>query len=136
MILPEEWCPRGRAGGMLGRSAVLVLAAALAGCTALSEQDLTPPQATVVKGAQSTGEAAGGDGPRRTGAYPSFSEPLRAANVQMENDQAAQIEARLSALGHARASGQVTEAEYQRRLAELRRLARQHGPETEAAIAN
>ena len=45
-------------------------------------------------------------------------------------------EAQLSALSRARANGHVSEAEYQRRIAELRRLAAQHGAEAEAAIAN
>ncbi len=68
--------------------------------------------------------------------YPGFSGPLRAANVQMNNDEAAELEAKLTALATARKSGSISEAEYQKRATELRRIATDHGAETQAQIAN
>lgn len=115
----------------------LLLAAAvvLSGCQALPEpKPPASPQAQVLTPRERVAVAATGSGPARTGTYPSFSDPLKAANVQMENDQAKKVESRLSALGAARRAGTVTEAEYQRRLAELRALAADHGPAAEAAI--
>lgn len=73
---------------------------------------------------------------RDSGTYPTFGRTLTAANTQIGDEEAAGSEAQLSALGKARADGSVSEAEYQRRLAELRRLAAEHGRDAEAAIAN
>ncbi|MGV8937083.1 MAG: SHOCT domain-containing protein [Allorhizobium sp.] len=66
--------------------------------------------------------------------FPGFDKPLKAANVQMTDIDALQVESELSALGVARESGAITDAEYQKRLAELRKLAAEHGPETQAQI--
>ncbi|MBC2773824.1 SHOCT domain-containing protein [Rhizobium sp. AQ_MP] len=68
--------------------------------------------------------------------YPNFGGSLNAANVQMSNDEATALQAQLTSLGAARSAGTISEAEYQARLAELRKLAAQHGPETQAQIAN
>ena len=68
--------------------------------------------------------------------YPSFAGPLNAASVQMSNDEAAALQAELTAIGTVRASGAMTEAQYQQRLAALRRLAEQHGQETLSQIEN
>lgn len=68
--------------------------------------------------------------------YPNFGGSLTAANVQMSNQEATALQAQLSALGAARTAGTITEAAYQAKLAELRALASQHGPETQAQIAN
>jgi len=68
--------------------------------------------------------------------YPNFAGSLQAASVQMSNEEAAALQAQLTSLGAARRSGAITEAEYQARLAELRKLAAQHGAETQAQIAN
>lgn len=78
----------------------------------------------------STTQATSRDG------YPSFAGSLNAANVQMSNEEAQSLQAELTALGTARASGALTEAEYQRRLAALRKLADQHGQETLSQIEN
>jgi len=67
--------------------------------------------------------------------FPDFSQPLTAANVQMGNDEAAALQAQLTELGVARSSGAISEAEYQRRLLELRKLAAEHGIDTQAQIA-
>lgn len=69
------------------------------------------------------------------GGYPDFSRPLTAANTQMSNEDAASLQQRLTALGAARRAGTVSEAEYQRRLAELRKLALEHGTDAQAQIA-
>lgn len=68
--------------------------------------------------------------------YPNFAGSLNAANVQLSNEEATALQAQLSSLGAARQAGTITEAAYQARLAELRNLAAQHGPETQAQIAN
>ncbi|NKN36422.1 SHOCT domain-containing protein [Agrobacterium sp. a22-2] len=70
------------------------------------------------------------------GGYPDFSRPLTAANTQMSNEDAASLQQRMTALGAARRAGTVSEAEYQRRLAELRKLALEHGTDAQAQIAN
>jgi hypothetical protein len=62
--------------------------------------------------------------------YPVIEGKLPAATTQMSNDEAASQSARLSALGAARSSGQISEAEYQRRLKELQLLAANHGSDT------
>jgi hypothetical protein len=68
--------------------------------------------------------------------YPNFAGSLDAANVQMSNEEATALQAQLTSLGAARKAGNITEAEYQARLAELRKLAAEHGPEAQAQIAN
>jgi len=57
------------------------------------------------------------------------------ANVQMGNEEAAELQAKLSALGAARKAGTISEAEYQRRRLELRKLAAEHGQDAQAQIA-
>nr|CAD6412663.1 SHOCT domain-containing protein [Rhizobium sp. Q54] len=123
-----------RAPLILGIGALPIL---LAGCNSFALDDGIPntaPTATVVSDAPPppTGPIA----KRDSGTYPTFDRGLTAANVQIADDEAAGSEAELSALAAARADGSVSEAEYTRRLAELRRLAAEHGREAEAAIAN
>ncbi|WP_337269734.1 hypothetical protein [Oryzifoliimicrobium ureilyticus] len=62
--------------------------------------------------------------------YPSFGAPLTAANVQMNDDQAAGQQKTLTALAAQRKSGAISEAEYQRRVAAFRKLAADHGTDT------
>ncbi|MBV2185369.1 MAG: SHOCT domain-containing protein [Rhizobium sp.] len=119
-----------------GRLAMLGLVAVLAGCT-------TPAGTS----AEATGRAASlevtvadPDAPsaepsRSPDGYPDFSGSLTAANVQMGNKEAAELQAKLSALGAARKAGTISEAEYQRRLLELRKLAAEHGQDAQAQIA-
>lgn len=73
--------------------------------------------------------------PRKLGVYPSFSAPLKAANRQMSDEEAAGLQGQLSGLSAQRASGQISEADYQRRVEELRKLAAGHDAEVEARIA-
>ncbi|NBB47304.1 SHOCT domain-containing protein [Rhizobium sp. CRIBSB] len=68
--------------------------------------------------------------------YPNFAGSLSAASVQMGNDEAAALQAQLTSLGAARKAGTISEAEYQARLLELRRIAAEHGAETQAQITN
>lgn len=68
--------------------------------------------------------------------YPDFSTPLTAANTQMSNDQAAALEAKLSALGAQRRAGTVSDAEYRQRLLELRGIAEKHGSDATTRLGN
>lgn len=68
--------------------------------------------------------------------YPVIEGKLPAANVQMSNEEAADLSARLSALSGKRKSGEISEAEYQRRLKELQALAANHGADTLKEIQN
>ncbi|MGV3553055.1 SHOCT domain-containing protein [Rhizobium sp.] len=54
--------------------------------------------------------------------YPGFSKPLESAMAQMTDEEAVRQERQLSALARQRQSGGISEAEYRRRVAELRRL--------------
>lgn len=67
--------------------------------------------------------------------YPDFSQPLTAASVQMSDEEAVALQAKLSALASARKAGTISEAEYQQRVAELRKLAAEHGVDVQAALA-
>lgn len=124
----------------LARRALLVAAfgAALAGCASDNVGTekgpvATPQVVTVVPGVPS---GPGATGPQKTGYYPGFSQPLTSANLQMTDEEAAAQQSRLSALGAARRAGTISEAEYKRREAELRRLAAQHGQDTLSEIVN
>jgi hypothetical protein len=63
-----------------------------------------------------------------TGTYPSLGMPLQAATTQMSDADAAAMGAQLQSLAAARNSGAVSEAEYQRRLVELNKLAKSTEP--------
>jgi len=102
----------GMAGGMAG------LMLALAACTSakVAEQP-SMYSATMAK-------------PIPSDVYPVIEGKLPAATAQMSNEAAASQSARLTALGAARSSGKMTEAEYQRRTKELQLLAANHGADT------
>ncbi|ASY62860.1 hypothetical protein SJ05684_c14060 [Sinorhizobium sojae CCBAU 05684] len=68
--------------------------------------------------------------------YPSVYGQRPAATGQMTDEEALNQEERLTALAAQRNSGSISEAEYQRRLKELRALAEQHGAETLKQIEN
>ncbi|WEZ83549.1 SHOCT domain-containing protein [Rhizobium sp. 32-5/1] len=68
--------------------------------------------------------------------YPVIEGARPAATAQMSNDEAAGLQAHLTALGSARASGSISEAEYQRRKRELQALAANHGADTLKQIQN
>ena len=87
----------------------------------------TPQVVTVVPGVP---QGAPATGPQKTGYYPGFSQPLTSASLQLTDEEAAAQQAQLTALGAAKRRGTISEAEYKRREAELRRLAAQHGQQT------
>ncbi|WP_137131815.1 SHOCT domain-containing protein [Rhizobium sp. FY34] len=110
---------------------------ALAGCTSFALDDGIPNTAppAIVVGAKNT--------PRPealakldTGTYPTFAKQMTAANTQIGDAEATSSQTQLEQLGAARQSGAVSEAEYQSRVAELRRLAGQHAADAEKQIAN
>lgn len=65
---------------------------------------------------------------RDTGTYPTFATPMTAALPQMEQEEASTMETSMTRLGNARRKGQISEAEYKRRVAELRSLSDQQNP--------
>jgi hypothetical protein len=73
---------------------------------------------------------------KNTGTYPTFDRTLVAANEQIEDADYEQTEPRLAALARARRTGEITEAEYQKRVADYRRLAAEHGNDALGNIAN
>ncbi len=114
-------------------------AAALAGCASTLEEKAAyaarkaAPTAVVMTPTK-------GEAPTQSGlakypdGYPSFGAPLTAANVQMSDEDAADLQHKLTALGAQRKSGAISEAEYQRRVVEYRKLAAEHGPDTLSEI--
>jgi hypothetical protein len=100
------------------------LALMLAGCSSTTaEEQPSIYSATMAK-------------PVASDVYPVIEGKLPAASAQMSNEEAASQSARLTALGAARSSGKISEAEYQRRLKELQLLAANHGTDTLKQIQN
>lgn len=107
----------------LSRFTLLLAVSALAGCTSYEgerQQSYTSAMARPVP----------------TDLYPVIEGRRPTAAPQMSNEEAAALQARMTALSGRRAAGQITEAEYQRRLKELEALAANHGSETLAEIKN
>lgn len=73
--------------------------------------------------------AAPPPGMNNSGVYPQLGAPLDAATTQMSDDEAASMGARLQALADAHKKGTISEAEYNRKIAELTKL----GQQTQAA---
>lgn len=106
-------------------SLVLLLAACTTPAPIVDPAHMERPKAQIV-GAQ---PVSGGPLQKRdTGTFPTFAKPLTAAMPQMEENEASTMEQNLTALGAARRRGQITEAEYKRRVAELRALSEQQKP--------
>ncbi|TKV74361.1 hypothetical protein [Rhizobium sp. AU243] len=107
-----------------------MLAATLAACKApepiVAPAHMRRPTAEIV-GPRPVSDTAVSQ-KRDTGTYPTFSQPLTAAGTQMGEDEASTMESSLSRLGAARRNGQISEAEYKRRVAELRALAENQKP--------
>jgi len=93
----------------------------------------TAPPAVVVQ--TKTAPPPGPVTKRNTGTYPSFDPTLRAAAEQIEDEEYNKAEPRLASLARQRRSGSISEAEYQRRVAEYRKLAAEHGKDALAHIA-
>ena len=68
--------------------------------------------------------------------YPSVYGQRTAATQQMTDEEAVNQQEQLTALASQRRSGQISEAEYQRRLKELQTLAEQHGADALRQIEN
>lgn len=118
--------------------AAFVAMLAASGCQSAPETAAaTTPTASALEVTVDDADAPEQASPRPTSpdGYPNFGGSLNAANVQMNNEEAAALQQQLTALSKARMSGTISEAEYQRKLAELRKLAAQHGAETQAQIA-
>ncbi|MBB3310536.1 hypothetical protein FHT78_002280 [Rhizobium sp. BK196] len=119
-------------------AAAAAMAFALAGCNKTAEekkafaQRMAAPTAVVMPA--SKGEPVEGGLTKSRDGYPSFGAPLTAANVQMSDEQAAELQHQLTALSAKRQSGAISEAEYQRRVTEMRELAARHGAETLSEI--
>ncbi|MBY5442074.1 hypothetical protein HFO93_00925 [Rhizobium leguminosarum] len=126
---------------ILNRTALICAAAAmaLAGCNLTAEQKAAAaakraaPTAVVMPATK--GEAAEGGLAKYPDGYPSFGAPLTAANVQMSDEQAAELQHQLTALAARRQAGTISEAEYQAKVAEMRRLAAEHGTDTLSEIS-
>lgn len=71
-----------------------------------------------------------------SGTYPTFGAPMTAANKQMDDSEATRIQAQMAALTASRNAGSLTEAEYQKQLADLQLLAATHGAAMQAKIEN
>jgi hypothetical protein len=114
-------------------------AMALAGCMRTPEEKAeiaarrAAPTAVVMNATKGEAPAESGLSHYRDG-YPGFGAPLTAANVQMNDEEASGLQQKLTALSNRRKAGTISEAEYQRRVAEYRKLAEDHGPETLSEI--
>ncbi|TPP10982.1 SHOCT domain-containing protein [Rhizobium glycinendophyticum] len=124
--------------GRSGQAALVSLVAlgAGAGCQS-APASTTVPTATALEVTVEDADQPKAATPHPTYAdgYPSFAGSLNAANVQMTNEEAQALQFRLTALSKARKAGTISEAEYQAKLAELRKLAAEHGADTQALIA-
>lgn len=125
------------------RMALVAAAAAamLAGCTSTPEQKAAAAARRVAPTAVVM-SATKGEEPTQSSlshypdGYPGFGAPLTAANTQMSNEEASGLQKQLSALVAQRKAGTISEAEYQRRVAEFRKLAAEHGADALSAIGN
>ncbi|MBB4574284.1 hypothetical protein [Rhizobium lentis] len=123
------------------RTALICAAAAmaLAGCNLTAEEKAAAaakraaPTAVVMPA--SKGEAVEGGLAKSPDGYPNFGAPLTAANVQMSDEQAAELQHQLTALAARRNAGTISEAEYQAKVTEMRRLAAEHGEQTLSEIS-
>jgi hypothetical protein len=118
---------------------VAVMASGLGGCTTHDEPG--PVRVSAAPSAVVTVSDPDSDDPqqvvsRSPDGYPNFAGALTAASPQMSNEEAADISARLSALGVRRRTGAISQAEYIRQRDELRKLGAEHGANAEAAIGN
>lgn len=91
---------------------------------------------SLVSGLIVAGMLAGCSSTADLDSYPTVYGQRTAATEQMTSDEAASMQERLTALASQRSSGSISEAEYQRRLKELRSLAEQHGADTLKQIEN
>lgn len=110
----------------------------VAGCTskefALDDgRPNTPPPAVIAQ--SKTLPPSGPVTLKNTGTYPTFAPTLTAANEQIEDSDYQKTEPRMEALGRMRKNGTISEAEYQRRVVEYRKLAADHASDALKEIA-
>jgi hypothetical protein len=93
---------------------VILIASALSACSSSrANEDMLARQA------QNTD-----DNPTRSDVYPDFSKPLSSAMPQLSDEDAAKQAKQLSYLAARKRSGAISEAEYNKRVEELRALAK------------
>jgi hypothetical protein len=80
--------------------------------------------AQMLTGCSSSSSSAARQIPVDPGPYPNFSRPLSSAMEQMSDEDAKKQDAQLTALAGQRRSGAISQAEYQRRVDEMRKLAK------------
>lgn len=108
------------------RTTIVICAVSITGFSLTSCQAPQPRVINTVPAATIVGEQKVDASPvyRKldTNTYPTFSQPMTAAGTQMTNDEALTMEQSMSSLTSARKSGSMSEAEYKRRVDELRSL--------------
>ncbi|MGA1803444.1 hypothetical protein [Rhizobium sp. HT1-10] len=104
-----------------------LIALTLTGCKTIAEKQAedarkrAAPTAVVMKSAN--GKPVGETGQLNKNGFPDFNTPITAANVQISDAQALDIRNQLTAAGAARDSGALTQAQYDAKVAEMRKLA-------------
>lgn len=104
-----------------------LIALSLAGCKTIAEKQAedarkrAAPTAVVMK--SQTGTPVGETGQLTKNGFPDFNTPLTAANVQISDAQALDIRKQLTAAGSARKAGTITQAQYDAKVAAMRKLA-------------
>jgi hypothetical protein len=117
-----------------------LLAAALAPALSACTSTATPKTAAlyaptvVVTGAQPVASVK--PTLSNQGTYPTFGPPITAANRQMDDVEAVRLQQQMGALTASHNAGQVTDAEYQSKITELRVLASTHASEMQTRIGN
>lgn len=104
-----------------------LVALTLTGCKTIAEKQAedarkrAAPTAVVMKSAN--GQPAAKTLEYTKDGFPTFNGPLTAANVQIADPQALDIRNQLTAAGAARDSGALTQAQYDAKVAAMRKLA-------------
>ena len=104
-----------------------LIALTLTGCKTIAEKQAedarkrAAPTAVVMKSAD--GKAVGETGQLNKNGFPDFNTPITAANVQISDAQALDIRNKLTAAGAARKAGTLTQAQYDAKVEEMRKLA-------------
>lgn len=104
-----------------------LIALSLTGCKTLAEKQAedarkrVAPTAVVMKAPR--GAPIVDNAPSTSNGFPDFNTPLTAANVQISDKQALDIRSQLTALGAAHKAGTITQAQYDAKVAAMRKLA-------------
>jgi hypothetical protein len=101
---------------------VAVAVVAVASCGTTDKKSVKPKAMTAPKSVVVTGQVEPASMYKTPDGYPDLSKPLTAANTQMTNDDAKKQEDTLASLAAKRQKGQISEAEYNRRVEEFRKL--------------